>query len=145
MFRASSRTSAVAYGQAKDAALNLKQQVAYVIDVMSANDTTYSAIASYYGILNRAHNQLTTIAQTAGIAAFAIEQEDDPLYDLVVEFQAMLGAITAAKDWMTANLPLSVTLNPVDQWDVEMVSGSFSPAQTNGFRILLQAIVDTID
>jgi hypothetical protein len=55
--------------------------------------------------LGRAIEDLTAIAATPGLAAYASDQVNDPTYDVVAEFNAMRAAMVNARDSLMAMFP----------------------------------------
>lgn len=53
----------------------------------------------------RAHTEMTALASTPGLAAFARDQVNDQDYDIVAEATAMLGAIATLRDTLTSMFP----------------------------------------
>jgi len=58
--------------------------------------------------LTQASADFNEIAAIPGIAEYAISQEDDPLYDVVAEFQALVAVIGIAVAALAAAFPRDV-------------------------------------
>lgn len=91
--------------------------------------------------------RLTFIVALPGLNAYAKEQYDNALLDVVAEILPIRDAADAIRDWVVANFPTSSsgfmerdTLNP----DGSITIRQFSSAQAAGFRTELQAYVDSI-
>lgn len=144
-FKASNVVPQNAYALVKGAAVQLKLNANAFISQLAANNATYEFLRDIYRTLDRAKGQFTTLAATPGLADYAKTQENDATYDVVAEFTAMQSAITTAMAWMENNVPLNVTVKPITSWDdTQMISTTFTPAQTSGLRTVLNAVVSTI-
>lgn len=144
-FRASNIVPQQAYQMVKGAAVQLKINLNAMTAQLAGSDANYEFLRDIYRTLSRAHGQFNALAATPGLEAYAKTQEDDQAYDVVAEFDAMLGAITDATDWMDANVPTSVTVSAPAAWgDGAMISTVFTPAETAPLRAALQAVVTTI-
>lgn len=144
-FKASTVIPQTAYQQTKAAAMQLKFNLQAHIAQLATQNATYEFLRDIYRTLTRAHGQLTTLSTTPGLADYAVIQESDTNYDVVAEFVAMLAAIEAARQWMVANVPLAVTVKPVADWaDSDIIATTFTPAQTAGFRTVLDGVVSVI-
>lgn len=70
-------------------------------------------------------SRLVEVATTPGLSAYAQEQENDPTYDVVAEYNTMKAALDAVIATLTADLP------------AERV---FTPAQTATLKTQLEAL-----
>lgn len=144
-FKASNIVPQEAYAVTKSAAVQLKLNVAAFISTLAANNASYEFLRDIYRTLARGKNQLNALASTPGLVDYAKVQEDDPAYDVVAEFSALLGAVANAMTWMETNVPLTVTLKPLAEWtDTTVIATTFTPAQTAAFRTHLSAVVNAI-
>jgi hypothetical protein len=146
-FRTSNVVPAVAYVTVRAAAAQLKLNIDAVITFLAGNNTSYDYLRGVYQTLERANNQFDSLKTTPGLADYAKVQENDPAYDVVAEFVTMQAAIAAAMSWMATNVPLNVTLKPVNQWGNGggLIATEFSPAQTSTFRTVLAAVSNAIN
>jgi hypothetical protein len=87
-------------------------------------------------------------ASTPGLAAYARAQTDDPNYDVVAEFNAMLNAINSAKTTLTNMFPkdgsgfiLYQTIQP----NGSLQNRTFTVAQLAGAVVQIDAVIATID
>ncbi len=55
--------------------------------------------------LAEGRKELNTAKTTGGMAEYAKEQFDDPAYDIVAEFTAMMAEIDGTLTWLEANFP----------------------------------------
>lgn len=140
-FRATNIVPHTAYNTVKAAAVQLKTNIDSIVLHLAANNATYEYLRGIYQTLVRADNQFEALKTTPGLAEYAAAQENDPNYDVVVEFVAMQDAIASAKTWMQTNVPLSVTLRPMMNWDDgSLISTEFTPMETADFRTVLSAV-----
>jgi len=147
-FRAQNTIPDKAFTQAKSLAVSVRAQAQ-----QAATDFTSIGADSdrIFGLIRntiRASEQFNALKATPGIAAFAKIQEDDPTYDIAVEFNAMVAAVDAVSDALIAAIPkdgngylLVQTMNA--QGDVG--PRQFTPAQVNSIVPLLVAVVQAID
>jgi len=146
-FRATNIIPFRAYQQVKGAASQLKINCVDFIASTLASGATYSFLRDVYLTLYNANNQFTQLASTPGLAAYAQSQENDVNYDIAAEFTSMQSTLTAAINWLNANVPTNVVaVSPVN-WpsSSNMISTTFTSGQTAPLRTLLQAIVDAIE
>lgn len=133
------------------------KEIAYTIDLKSAerigslaSNVTADDLWSWFTDIVTVKASLEEIAAIPNIAAFAVEQEDNPELDeaaIVAGFNRMLAALTAAGSWIYNSLPRDVngyllvyTTTPIG----ELVPRTFTPAQTAPLIPLLQEICDSI-
>lgn len=145
-FRASNVIPQTAYQTVKGAAVQLRLNVQAMVAHLAVNDATYDYLRGVYQTLKRANDQFTTLRSTPGLADYAKAQEDDPTYDVAAEFVAMQNTIASTLTWMEANVPLSVTLRPMSEWNDSgsLVATSFTPAQTAQLRTYLNEVVASV-
>lgn len=111
------------------------------------NSQPSTLIFDLYIRLKQDRQVLSAAASIPGIVDYAKTQKNDANLDIVAEFTTMLGAIDDATLWIENNFPkdgsgylLAQTLEatgPVDRM--------FTPASTGGLRVVLDAIVATIN
>lgn len=93
---------------------------------------------------------LQTLAAVPGIAAWAQQQENNPEYEIIPEFNAMITAMNAASTGIEAAFPKdangTLLLSKLGAGGV-IEDLTFTPQQisTAGIPALLQAVVDSID
>lgn len=145
-FRATSITTQRAYQQVKGAAANVRANCSAFISKLAGENTNYQTLRDIYVLLHNASAQLSSLAATPGLAAYAAEQEADQNYDVVAEFTALQVVIGATLAWMSSNVPTSVTAVAPASWPSasSLIATSFTPAQTAGLRTQLQSVVDSI-
>jgi hypothetical protein len=144
-FKAGNVIPSDAYQTVKRAAVQLKVNVVAAQAQLAASGADYQFLQGIYLTLTRANDQFNTLRTTPGLADYAQAQENDPAYDVAAEFAVMQAAITAATDWMDANIPTSVTAKVPSEWDGGVIiSNTFTPAQTVGLQTALQGVADAI-
>lgn len=145
-FRATSVTTQRAYQQVKGAAANVRANCSAFISNLAGENTNYQTLRDIYVLLHNASAQLTSLAATPGLAAYASDQEGDPEYDVVAEFTALQATLAAALSWMGSNVPTNVTVVAPASWPSasSLIATTFTPAQTAGLRTQLQSVVDAI-
>jgi hypothetical protein len=145
-FRATSITTQRAYQQVKGAAANVRANCAGFISRLAGGNADYVLLRDIYVLLHNASAQLTSLAATPGLAAYASDQEGDPEYDVVAEFTALQATLAAALSWMGSNVPTNVTAVSPANWPSSegLIATTFTPAQTAGLRTQLAAVVAAI-
>lgn len=145
-FRATNVIPQIAYQKVRGAAANVKTNCAAFIAQLAASGATYGFLRDIYVFLKNADAQFDALATTPGLALYAQQQEADGTYDVAAEFTAMQATIDTATGWMEANVPVSVTATAPAQWTATgpLIATAFTPAQTAGFRTVLQAVADSI-
>lgn len=71
---------------------------------LQAGGTAHQVVAIRTDMIT-AINQLNTLKTTPGLGAYAREQKNDPLIDVVAEFNAVLAAMQAVVDEIVATFP----------------------------------------
>lgn len=144
-FRASNVVPQRAYEQVKQAAVNLKGTLQNANSVMSSESVGYDFLYRVQQALSNANAQFNALKTAPGLSDYAQSQENDPAYDVAAEFTAMQGAIASALTWMDTNVPTSVTVASPSGWSTpNVITNTFAPAATAGFRATLQSVIDTI-
>jgi len=144
-FRASNIVPQTAYQTVKSAAVQLKINLQGINSRLEAQSATYDFLREVYRTLERANSQFTALRGTPGLADYAKAQENDAAYDVVAEFTAMQGSITAALAWLDSNVPTNVTAKAPASWgDGTLIATEFTPAQTSGLRGVLSAVIASI-
>ena len=141
-FRATNQIPLDAYLILKRAAAQLTLNLEGFNVQLSESNSDYDLLRAIYQTLSRAEAQFEQLKATPGIGVFAVQQEDDPTYDVATEFNALLTAIAAAKVWIETNIPLSVSVKPVSSWDDgTMISTTFSTVETSGLRSVINSVI----
>jgi len=146
-FLASNQIPADAYQKAKRTAIKIDDKCAEWIGLL-ASDINADQIWAWYREVKWAYDTLGECAAVPGIAAYAIEQEGDPTYDVAAEFATMRGAIFDAASWVYNAIPRDVngyTLTHTTTVLGERVPRVFPPAQTAPLIPLLEAVQIAID
>lgn len=107
-FRASNILPQRGYNQARAIALDLKSYCASKAADIQANGDDTGDLLGILAKLTQASADFNEIAAIPGIAEYAISQEDDPLYDVVAEFQALVAVIGIAVAALAAAFPRDV-------------------------------------
>lgn len=119
-FRASNSIPESAYEQAKALAVQVKS----LADNRAARWASGSDAVEVSAAIDRAvamRDRLNAIASTPGIAAYARSQEDDDLYDVVAEFQALVAALETVIAECVNALPTSSPGNFVELYSIDTV------------------------
>jgi hypothetical protein len=145
-FRASSIDTANAYKIIKGTANQVRINVPPANAQMQANGATYEDLRDTYNFILNSKDQINLLKTTPGLEQYAKDQENDPTYDIVAEFNTMLTAMDSVLTWMDVNIPVANrTLKaPADWGEGTIVSDSFTPAQTVGLQTELTALEATI-
>lgn len=145
-FRATNVIPQLAYQQVRNLARNVKTNCSAFVSQMAASGATYTLLRDVYVFLKSARAQFDTLAATPGLALYAQQQENDETYDVVAEFVAMQNTVDAVTDWMDTNIPTSVTAVAPSAWTQNgpLIATSFTAAQTQPLRALLQSVADGI-
>lgn len=144
---ASNLVPAQAYPIFKGAALQLKLNLVGIVSYLSTSSADYNYLHQVSMTLKRAKKQLREMKNVPGIAVFALEQEKevDPLYDLVAEFQTVRYLINISLQWMKDNVSTTITAKDPDLWDESgVISDVYTPVQTEGLRIAINAVIAEI-
>lgn len=145
-FRASNQIPAENYQRSKDLANQLKRQ-AQTRSATFASGAKSAEILAAADHLNAFKTELIAMSQTPGIVAFAKEQEDDPTYDVVAEFTALLATIDAVIAEIVSTLPADTNdwllINKINA-DGSLAPRSFTGAQLSGLRSLMDDIANAV-
>lgn len=138
---------AKAYSRGQTQAIQCKTVAQSASAALAADNQSANAIIQLLSQMKSFIETFDAVAATPGLAAYAQEQENDPAYDVVAEFNAMRAAAVAVRDWIITNFPTSAggfiekdTLNA----DGSITVRQFTPAQTVGLVAALDALVATI-
>jgi len=145
-FRASTFVPALTLQVVKRNAWQARQQLVNLNSAFTTGASSEEVFAAQK-ILRNLNVSLTEASAVPGIAAYAIDQENDAGYDVVAEFTAMMAAIDNAIATITAGFPkdasnflLSHTFAP----DGTLVARNFTPAQLTAVVTAVQAVIDSI-
>jgi len=135
--------------EANDTALTVRNAAVGLRDDSAAGDVNASRIISMWTRLNDAIAILTALAAIPGIGAWAKDEMNDPDLDVATEFNAMMTAMGDVRDWIATNFPVGTGpgagyLLEKQFSGTQIVSRTFTPAQTAGLRTELDALIATI-
>lgn len=140
-FKASSVIPANAYASIKGNAMRLRNYSAQIITLLQS-DVSAQQFPGIVKQLSFFKGELSAVASTPGLAAYAQDQEGDPLYNVVNEYIGMIAAIDAA----IATIQATNTNALISAWTLDGIAwNSFTAVQTAGLRADLQSIVDSIE
>lgn len=142
-FRASNVLPEFGYRNARNQALSLKNYLQAKSDLIGTTGTDANDLLTILATMKQASADFNEIKLIGGIAAYAIEQEDDPLYDVVAEFNALITLIDTAVSNLAAAFPrdasgylliLQMTVSD-EEWR------GFTPAQLASIKSDIDAII----
>lgn len=95
-----------------------------------------------------ARDAMQALVTTPGLEAYGREQINNPALDLVTEYNAMIAAINAVRDWVFANIPkeagtgylLIQTINS----ELATTDREFSGVSLGGLRTVLDVLIAAI-
>lgn len=126
-------------------ALQLKLTLQAQVATMAAGSVNSSTILGIYVRLKRDDDTLAATAATPGIVQYAKDQKNDQDLDVAAEFTAMRAAIASAISWVGSNFPAAGGYIQSHQISGGIVTERlFTPAQTAGFRTVLNTVIGTI-
>ncbi len=141
-FLASNITPQLGYVEAKNIANFLKNYCSSRSTQFQL-DTNADVILVTFHDLRRRKDELISIRSIPGIAQYAKDQEDDPAYDVVVEFDALIAAVEAVMSSIKTTFPTDVDgyllekqFNAQGTYDFQQFTG----AQLATLRGLLDAV-----
>jgi hypothetical protein len=133
------------YDQAINRARQVLDEATSLRDDSAAGNVSGSRVFDYYNSMIGARTLLLRAKDTPGLKQYAIEQENDPAYDIEVEFPAMMAAIDSVIAWLSASAYSGgrdhFLADPVT--DV-LVWADWSSTQTAGLRSQLDLLIATI-
>lgn len=141
------RTPAEALRDAKTLAATVKAHAQSRVTLFSS-PVERAVVLSLVQILHNWRAEFEAIALIPGIAQYARDQFDDQDYDIVAEFQAMVGAMDDVITNITSTFPKS------DSGEIEdrvlnsngtITQRTFTAAQLSTLRGLLETLVAAID
>lgn len=130
-----------AYRQAHDICTSLVKYVTDVRDLSNAGPISGNVAIALHERVIADRARLIAIRDLPGIGNYAKAQEDDPTYDVGAEFNTVVAAVEATRDWLITNVNTG-------SWVTFAVGGvstkTFSSAATAGLRTQLDALIATI-
>lgn len=151
-FRASTQIKADGLSEAKRLAVDLKAFAQDHRMALAAGNVSANLVIQIMQTFRDFIVRLAVIASVPGMAAYAIDQENDVTYDVAAEFTAMRNAAIAVRDRIIAEMPKAnspaavagraavQTLNA----DGSVSTAVFTPAQTANLRTDLDTFIATI-
>lgn len=135
------------YTRIRSIAGDLKRLCEVTKEASLAGPVSANVILQLFLDLIKARDALEEASAVPGLAEYAQAQEGDTEYDVVAEFQAMLGAIEGLIDWITANISQDGDgYVLVYKWtDDGVTTRSYSTAALSGFRTEIDKVIATID
>jgi ribosomal protein L14 len=126
-------------------AMQLKATLQAQVAAMAAGNVNSSTILGIYVRLKRDDTALAAAAATPGIVDYARDQKNNQSLDVAAEFTAMRNALANAISWVDTNFPAAGGYIQSHQISGGTVTErAFTPAQTAGFRTVLNAVIATI-
>lgn len=96
-----------------------------------------------------ARDALAQLAGTPGLEAYARDQIEDPTLNLAVEYNAMIAAINAVRDWVFVNIPKEAVTGYllIETLTTELVrvDREFSSVSLGGLRTVLDTLIASIN
>jgi len=139
-FKTQLKTQRQALERAIDVARQQKSILQNMDSALNGDITAVNAL-DYLANFNRVIAELQQSKNVPGIAGYAQAQFDDPGYDVGVEFNTLIAALTSCQDWLKNNIPS----NSVSIVDGALTGATYTPAQTAEFKALVQAAMAAID
>lgn len=119
--------------------------------IAEINDTPTSTykLLEILSTLRQARQLLDDAAATPGLAAYAINEQNDPTYDVAAEYSALRAVIQDAITWMATNFPRNAAgtfiLAETMGVDGDVTPHYFMLADLGDLPTRLQAIVNAIE
>ncbi len=142
------RSLAFVLTEAQSVALAVKRQAQQISERSTTGNMTAGDILTYQERLKEQADRLDVLKATPGIGQFAKDQFNDILFDIVVEFDAMLLQMQGVLTWIRVNLPVSANgfvEERIIELDNTITHRTFSSAQASTFRAELNALVTSIN
>lgn len=144
-FKASNILPQRGYDEARNIARNIKRVSNQYISSMSSGSTSNEILDALW-FLNTNSDRMNSLKTIPGIGDYAKAQEDDPAYDVVAEFNALIALVDDAETWIRTTLPTDgddyLLINKLNEDSLiprDFTSGQVAPLVTK-----LQAISDQI-
>lgn len=131
---------------ATDAAATIKQCAQSLNTQSNAGAVGASYLVNSLVLLANHRDLLTAAAAVPGISAYAQSQSGNT--DIASDFNAVLAALDAARDWVIANFPKDgggFLLERTFAADGRWTERQFTTAALAPLRALLQTLISTID
>lgn len=145
-FRASNLIPENSFNRARSVALNLRQYCQNKSDLIAASGMNGDDLLGILATLKQASADFANLKSTPGIAQYAKDQEDDQVYDVATEFNALESSVNAA----VTNLATSFPVDGNGYLLLLKLSGSdndwrmFTPAQLSALKADLDAIISSV-
>ena len=152
-FRASSEITSNALSEIKFGAVRAKALAQQMVSQMSGADTSAQTLLNLLHQIRTLIERWAILSTTPGLAGYARDQENDPGYDVVVEFLTMRTALITVRDRIIAELPKAT--DPVGVGgrlavytltaNGDLVAATFTPPQTASLRADLDAFIASVE
>jgi hypothetical protein len=145
------RTNSLAqtYRDVQSQAWRLKAYLSGKISEINDTPTSTHKLLEILATLRQARQLLDNAAATPGLAAYAINEQDDAGYDIAAEYTTLRAAIQDAIAWMATNFPRNSagTFILVDSMDADgdVTPHYFMLADLGDLPTRLQAVADLIE
>lgn len=147
-FPGTNSTLATTWSDACAQAAGLKSLATVISTNSAAGPIPRQTIIDFLRALATGIVRWQSAAETPGIVAYAREQVDNPALDIVAEFNAMVNAAIALRDWIVANFPKDAAsgawLVATFGSDGRPTSLTFTTAQLAQFRTNVGTFTATI-
>ncbi len=141
------RPLAFVLAEAQSLALRLKSEAAAMSASSLTGNLTALAVVVYQDRIKENLVRLETLRGAPGIGQFAKDQFADQLFDISLEFDAMLLEVQNVLTWIRVNIPTDaggfVEAQTIELDDT-ITNRTFSSAQTVTFRVQLDALIASI-
>ena len=145
--RASNAVPARAYEEIKGVALQLQRQAQSRASSWASGGSASEVLAVLdNAVANKA--RLQTLAAVPGVAAYAQAQENDPGYDIIAEYNALISAIDGVINEIVTTMPTSNPGGFVEAFtlaaDGSVTYRTFTAGQLSGVITALNAVVAAV-
>jgi hypothetical protein len=147
-FKATALSTSDAFGRLRSQAASTKGFLQTHRAMMVAPTCDAQAALEVIRHLGHVGGLMSSWASTPGLAAYARAQVDDPNYDVVAEFNAMLSAINSAKTTLINMFPKDGSgyiLYQKIQANGSLENRTFTAVQLVGAVAEIDAVIATID
>lgn len=139
-FKASNIVPAKGYEIAKARAWKARQSAIQMSALLSANINA-QIIVGMVNTLNSHKTELEMVKNIPGILQYAKDQEQDQAYDVAAEFLNLIALIDTA----IGTIQTTPTNTLINDWTLIGIAwNTFTPAQTAGLKVDLDAIVAAV-
>jgi len=116
-------------------------------NILFATQTGRDAVLSTLADLKAFHDDMTALAATPGVAKYATDSTDDPTYNVVTEYAAMLSALGSCIAEIVSTFPTQGNYVLERQIDNQgnVTPGNFNAPSLAPLRALLSALELTIE